>query len=738
MKTKTVLMFSCALMAAVTLSAAPNAAANGAAKSAAANGGNPKQIEARAQRMVKNAIALLESKEDERAVSMLEAVIRMYPTSQARFNASMELGRHFTDKRNFDRAAAELRKAFGAENPEVQAESLLLLGRMQVAKGTPAEAVMTLRRLVQGFPTSAFANDAYFLIGQIHFEASRWARAAEAYQMVGTAVPESEFLSNAVVRAEAGQRVYVYVHDKDLAVLATLGDKSYVELSSKSGDREKAELIPYGRGDGDFLASVKTTAAASQPGDGVLTVHGSEPIEVAYIDANTETGEINRKLIANAKVVSSAVISFKDGAQRQRVRGVFIDQPAFLQLRDFDLDTTDQPDKATVILKTQYRERPEPAPGETIAPPPAPDAPWLTRSEMELTLTETGPRTGIFAGRIVPRLISSDTNAPAVKLPAGEIGVRVDERIEAEYMDKEHLEGTTPVARTADVLVLIGGSTEPQSIVAHSSEATIQAKKLVLEAQLLNKWGTIFKDVGLQENARMKADEGLRRVADVFELASRNTLERSVLEEAYEARWNLLLVKDDLPGAIATCYALVRRFPDTLLADRAFMQIANARLQEKSADGVRSACSVLNAIINLPNSPLKAEAQFRIGLALEEQARQSQSYNHKPDYSGAMRAFRECADRYPSSSYAGESFKRLIDYDVSIRNYSSAVETLERVFQDYPDAPWLDEMLLKWGIVKNRMGDREGAKEKFRKLVEEYPGGKSAKTAANFLKKLGD
>ena len=379
MKMKTVLMFGCALLSALSLIAAPDA--KPAAKTAAANGGNAKQIEARAQRMVKNALALFESKEDERAIGMLEAVIRMYPDSQARFNASMELGRYFTDKRNFDRAAAELRKAFNAESPDVQAESLLLLGRMQVAKGTPAEAVMTLRRLVQGYPTSAFANDAYFLIGQIHFEAGRWARAAEAYQMVGTAVPESEFLSNAVVRAEAGQRVYVYVHDKDLAVLSTLGDKTYVELSSKSGDREKAELIPYGRGDGDFLASVKTTAADSKPGDGVLTVHGSEPIEATYIDANTETGEINRKLLANAHVVSSAVLSFKDGAQRQRVRGVFIDQPAFLQLRDFDLDKTDQPDTAKVILKAQYRERPEPAPGETIAPPPAPDAPWLTRAE---------------------------------------------------------------------------------------------------------------------------------------------------------------------------------------------------------------------------------------------------------------------------------------------------------------------------------------------------------------------
>ena len=32
----------------------------------------------------------------------------------------------------------------------------------------------------------------------------------------------------------------------------------------------------------------------------------------------------------------------------------------------------------------------------------------------------------------------------------------------------------------------------------------------------------------------------------------------------------------------------------------------------------------------------------------------------------------------------------------------------------------------------------EGAKEKFRQLLDEYPGGKAAKTASDFLAKLGD
>jgi len=731
---KMVMVMTLAVSAAVSVFAAEPAKNAKDAKAAKAGADNAKQIEARAQRMVKGAVSLFEQKEDERAIGMLEAVQRMYPNAQARFNASLELGRHYIDKRVFDKALVELRKVEKSESDELRAEALLLQGQLYLGKGESGEAVMVLRRLTHDYPTSAFANDAFFMIGQIHFEAGRWARAAEAYQMVGTAVPETA-LTNATVLAEAGQRVFAHVRDKDLAILALLGEKSSVQFKSKSGDVETAELVAFGRGDGDFIASVRTGEAASKPNDGVLTVQGTEPVEVIYVDANNEKGDVNTKLTAGAEVVSSAVLSLLDGAERQRIRGVFVDQPTFVHLRDCDLDVTPNVDKATITVKSQYRERPEPAPGETQAPPPAPDAPWLTRDEITMTLVETDGRSGLFKGRLVTRLAPAGTNAPSVKLPAGELYICPEDRIVAEYEDEKHLEGTKSVTRTATAIALVGGSTEPQSIVAHSSEANVQAKKLLLEAQLLYKWGMIFKDVGLQENAKAKAEDGLKRISDILELARRYSLERSVIEETYEARWNLLLVNNNLSAAIATCQQLVRMYPDTVLADRAFMQIANAHLQEKKPESLSTAISVLNGIIALPNSPLKPEAQFRIGQALEMQNQFGE--RAKADYSSAIMAYKRCAETYPTSSYAGESYKRIVDYDVSIKNYSAATEVLERVFEDYPDAPWLDEMLLKWGVVLYRLGKKPEARAKFQRIIEEYPGGKSAKTAQGFLKRLG-
>ena len=737
MNKKTMLMMSLALAASVVLAEEP--------KSDKQKGLTDAQIEARAERMVKNAVQLFSQNEDDRAVGMLEALPRMYPKAQACFLAKLELGRHFLDKRVFDRATKELRAAGMSKNGEVRAEALFLEGRVLNSQGKGGEAVMILRRLTQEFPTSLFANDAFFLIGQIHFDAKRWSRASEAFKMVGTAVPEEKADTNKApqaVLAEAGQRIYAHVRDKDLAVMLSLGQSSKVVFVSASGDREEATLEPFGRGDGDFLANVRTTGEASKPNDGLLTVRGDEGVRVEYVDVNRENGDRLVNLGAKAEIVSSGSIALMDGAQRQRVRGVFVDQPTIVRLRDYDLDKTDQPDGASVTVKVMYRERPElpaDAPEGTPPPPPAPDAPWLVRTQLELPLVETGGRTAVFIGKITPRLLPQPvgTNAvPVVTLPAGEVGVNADEKLLVEYSDVKHLEGGDPVVRSGEALVLVGGSTEPQSIVSHSSEASVQARKLLLEAQLLQKWGNIFKEVGLDATAKSKAEEGLQKIGEMMALASRSSLERSIVEEGYEARWNLYLVQGNLGAAIATCRELVTRYPDTLLADRAFLQIANARREERTPESLREAISVYNSIISLPQSQLKAEAQFRIGEVMEEMAKAGATAERKPDFSGALMAFKRCAETYPNSSFAGDSFKRMIDYYISVRNYSQSIEILERVFQDYPDAPWLDEMLLKWGVVLNRTGDREGAMEKFSRLLEEYPGGKAAGQAKTFMDKL--
>jgi TolA-binding protein len=480
------------------------------------------------------------------------------------------------------------------------------------------------------------------------------------------------------------------------------------------------------------MASISTTTEVSKPEDGVLTVQGGEVVEIVYVEQADSKGASNIKHVASMRIVSSAVLAVMDGAYRQNVKGVFADNPAFLRLKDIDLDITSGKDSVKVSVKS-FRKRQKKEDGAADAFE-ADEDPWEEVASGEVVLTETADRNGVFEGRVIPVLsmISGE----------GQIEAASDGKLVISYRDERHINGSVPREVMAEVAVLTGGSTEPQSIVSSAADPVMQCRKLLLEAKLLNQWGTIFKDVGLDKQAAQKANEGLERVDEIFSLAKRFALPRDILENTYAAKWDLYMVKGELRRAIGVCRDLLKKYPDTVLADVALLKIAKARSESRELSEIKESASIYRSVLSMPNSRNKPEAQFLLAGVLEKLAKveavQRRRIKDKlePDYTAAILAYRACAENYPQSSFAGESFKRIVTFQIGKRDYDRANETLERVFQDYPDAPWLDEMLLRWGIVKYRTGDVEGAKAKFRRILEEYPAGPASSQAQNFLQKL--
>lgn len=691
-----------------------------------------RQADARAKRQVDQAVALAAEGEEPRAISLLEAVPKRFPESTQRFRAWLELGRIHLSKGRTDEALAELRKVQSAPDRDTDAEALLLQAQAHASAGRESEAAMLLRRITTDYPESPVANDAWFQIGQIHFRAKRWVRAQEAFRRVGTAVPKPlQSDQPAPVLAEAGQRLYAVVDDRDIAVAVALGQKLSVRIQAASGDSETVELKPYGQDKVSALASIPTTAAPSKPNDGVLTIQGGEKVSVVYTDAMDASGRANVVREAPVRFVSSAVLSIMDGAWRQSVKGVFLGNPAFIRLRDLDLDVSDKPDEATVEV-VSWRKQPKPSPeqiadalakGESVDENPDPFAELVRR---KVVLRETAPHSGVFEGRVVPQ---AQEGQDAIRAEA-------DGKLSFEYRDALHLGGEAPRTVTAEVAVLVGGSTEPQSIVSAAADPVLQSRKLLLEARLLHQWASIFKEVGLDAQASAKADEALVKVDEMETIAKRHAVPRDLVERRYAVEWDLYLVKGNLPKAIEICHKLLREYPDTLLADLAFLKIAKVRGESKNPREVEEAARIYRSILAMPNAANKAEAQFRLAGILEKMARFREDPSRKPDYTAAIAAYRLCAENYPQSAFAGEAFKRIVAWQIEKKDLERAEETLQRVFQDYPDAPWLDEMLLRWGIVCYRRGDIAAAREKFRRVLEEYPSGSAASQASSFLERL--
>ena len=99
----------------------------------------------------------------------------------------------------------------------------------------------------------------------------------------------------------------------------------------------------------------------------------------------------------------------------------------------------------------------------------------------------------------------------------------------------------------------------------------------------------------------------------------------------------------------------------------------------------------------------------------------------------AIAAYRKTYQAYPESAYAAKSLSEVVRFYVDTEDFAQASDLLEQVFADFPDAAFLDEMLLLWAQVAFRMGDNSVAQQKLQQLVFDYP---SSSHVAEAQKKL--
>ena len=264
-------------------------------------------------------------------------------------------------------------------------------------------------------------------------------------------------------------------------------------------------------------------------------------------------------------------------------------------------------------------------------------------------------------------------------------------------------------------------------------EELLKARKGSVEAEALVGLGDIYKDMGLDQRAAMRAGEALDKVNPI--IINRAKLPGDLVEAAFKLKWESELLKDDFDAATATCLAFNRLYPESVLADQALMTLGRSLTDSgKYAQAV----DVYGRVLQLENPISGAEAQFRIGEALEKEAKEeveaADEHNSKWGKAGltketalqnrmstAIQAYRRTYETYPESSFAAEALGRVVRHYVDTEDFAQAADLLESVFSDYPDAAFLDEMLMLWANVGFRMGDTETAKAKLEQLVFDYP-----------------
>ena len=693
---------------------------------------------------------LLDAGEHDRGTKILETIVEQYPTDPIRFRAYLALGRHALLRSQQMEAIGYLRNLKSLEQPgkelekedrDLFLESLYLQGMAYFQTRQYAQSFPLLRRITTDFPNTIWANQSYYYIGMCHFAQGNWNKAIESLGLVGTFVDEA---GDELEFCEAGRRFYVKIYDTDLPVLAKLGEEVKVTITSKSGDKETVSLVPLPGNDHASLGSVATALGKAKPGDGTLQVIGGDTISTSYIDGNTLDGEKNVSRSRDVRVVGTGAVAFTRGDFESIADAAFPGQPVFVTVSDADLDVSDAADPATVRVIARFKEEEDAE--ESLATGvdlekllQGEEQRWRTRDEITVPLTEfvpasegeavpSGPvRSGRFRGQFsLGRFVEDQPVDQADQM----LTVALGDEVVATFGDERHIAGTSP--RTASATILVGSEIDsrPRAVQYEVADPVVAAKKSLVEAEAFLELGRIFRAMGLSKGAKEKVAEGLSRIEPIIRQSG--AIPASLTEQAFRIKWDLHITASDYEAAIKTCELFNRLYPESPFVDQALLQIGRIKEDQRDTAG---AIAVYRRILGLKASQIKAEAQYRIARALESQ----ETETGQPVPGAAERAiveYKTCAERYPDSPYAGEALGKLIDYHVDKKDNAAASELLEQVFQDYPDAQFLDKMLLKWVMVAYRMGDVQKAHDKCEQLLFEYPASAAAEKGRAIMPKI--
>jgi TolA-binding protein len=735
-------LFALAVLPAIPLGAHAQEAEAAARPRAAAD------LDPQAKHLFDKAMELMDYKQHERGLAMLNSIVRDNQGNILAHRAHMAMGKHFLEQRatadalnHFMLLTRVLAPVPGEQQSEdeiaLYQESLFQSGLTQYTAGQYAAAFPMFRRLTEVAGKTTWANQAYFYIGMSHYHMGNWNKAIDSLSLVGTEVADTA--ADDLGRIEIGQRFYAKIVDADVSVMRKLDQPVQASVKVSSGDAEIITGVPVPGKSDEMLASAPTVLGTAKPNDGVLQMVGGDTLEVTYLDDSTLDGQKGVPRTGKVRAVSTGTVGFFLGDNSTPAYIAYPGQPQVVMLRDADLDTSPGAESITLTVKSFFKTEDKAAAAgdellDIFALEDDEKDQWIERDAITVTLTETGEgaeiRSGVFLGKIPLAPLTEGvepTNKDAILHTA-----ELDE-LSISYTDKVHLYGDE--TRDSESRIKVSGSvnsgvTADQYVVF---EELLKARKGSVEAEALVGLGSIYKDMGLDQRASERANESLNKIDPI--IMNRAKLPGDLVEQAFKLKWESELLKNDFTSAMATCLAFNRLYPESVLADQALMTLGRS-LADRGE--YKQATEVYARVLELENPISAAEAQFRIGevLAKEAEALTAAADEHNSKWgkaglnaatalqtrmSPAINAYRKTYQTYPESSYAAEALGRVVRHYVETDSFAQAAGLLESVFAEYPDAAFLDEMLLLWANVAFRMDDTATAKAKLQQLLFDYP-----------------
>lgn len=329
-------------------------------------------------------------------------------------------------------------------------------------QGVKAEAIRLIGEIIARYTDLPEINDAYLVVGLDKFKSGSYQDAFRAFNFIG--IPGAPPRQS----VQIGQPFEIKVADPDLNVrIADIGLP--ITVTADSGDEEEMMLKPaFSRG--VYLGSVETALGEPKKGDGVLQVRGNDKIRLTYTDRLSAEGADVKRMVAldlatDAGLIAlaqSALPVYREALEYQKknilddrweivgtlpntaskffrnpndgslykkgkrfdmsfISRVKAGQQFYVELTEPDEDITDEPDTVQIEIATAAGKK------------------------AMVTLTETGPHTGVFTALVKTTLEGEPKD--------GALEVKKNDTITARYLDAKPAAGTRDPVHLARMVI---------------------------------------------------------------------------------------------------------------------------------------------------------------------------------------------------------------------------------------------------------------------------------------------
>ena len=208
------------------------------------------EVDREARHLYDKAIELMEYKQYERGLAMLNTVVRDNQGGLHSHMAHMAMGKHFLEQRKPQEALGHFMlltrllapapdEKSSPEQESLYHEALYQAGLSHYQAGQYAACFPLFRRLTEVAGRTKWADLAYYYIGMSHYNLKNWNKAIDALSLVGTeggAGPETPDEGETLGRIEIGQRFYAKIDDADIPILRTLEVAVTATVKVSSGE----------------------------------------------------------------------------------------------------------------------------------------------------------------------------------------------------------------------------------------------------------------------------------------------------------------------------------------------------------------------------------------------------------------------------------------------------------------------------------------------------------------------